>query len=430
MQLSYFSKIKDSLNRNTFIKNIIILLSGSSIALVIPLLITPIIARFFSPSDFGLWGIYSAIVGIFAVIANGRYELSILLPKKDSEAFNMFTGAIGISVILSIIILILIIFFGHYLCNIVNSPDLYYWLYLIPIAIVFIGIQQAANYWLNRETKFKVLSVGKVIQSSSTGTLNLVLGKFMYFSGGLIVSTIVGQIILAGYYLNKINLKKNIKNVSKKEILNTLYKYREFPIKSGMGIFLNILKEQAPIFLFGYYFDNLIVGFYTLIIRLFSVPLSLIAGSIGQVYYQKAVELNNNNQSVLNLYVKTSLRLIIVTIIPLIFIAIWGEKLFPIVFGNEWAEAGKMLVIFSFYYAVRFVVSSQSSLLMVYKKLNIEVIFNFVALVLQILALVIGGVKQNYMISLYLIAISGSLMYFMLGIYFLIFLKHKNEKVA
>jgi O-antigen/teichoic acid export membrane protein len=216
------------------------------------------------------------------------------------------------------------------------------------------------------------------------------------------------------------------KYVSMAEIKAVLFKYREFPLKSGAGIFLNILKEQIPIFLLGYYFDAVVVGFYVLIIRLFGVPLSLLAGSIGQVYYQKAVEMNNDGKSLFPMYSKTTLRMLAFLIIPVAAVMIWGGDIFGFVFGADWIEAGKILVIFTIYYAIRFIISSQSSLLLVFKKLGIELGFNFIALVLQLGSLIIGALQNDYYLSLYLMSISGSVIYALLGIYLWVYLKTKK----
>lgn len=62
-----FKRLKQKLYRNDFLKNIMVLLSGSSLALLIPFIITPILTRFFTPEDFGLWGTYSAIVAVCAI---------------------------------------------------------------------------------------------------------------------------------------------------------------------------------------------------------------------------------------------------------------------------------------------------------------------------------------------------------------------------
>lgn len=420
------SKFKKLLNRYDFLKNVMVLLSGSSVALLIPFLITPILTRFFTPEDFGLWGTYSAVVGIFAVIANGRYELALLLPKEEKEAFNMYAGAILIAIVLSVFLLFPIYFFGEAFSEKVGFPNLYNWLYLVPLALFTNGIIQASNYWHNRNKKFNVLSAGRIIQSSSTAASNLGIGKLAYFPGGLIVSTIFGQILLSIYYVARMKISALWKYVSMAEIKAVLFKYREFPLKSGAGIFLNILKEQIPVFLLGYYFDSVVVGFYVLIIRLFGVPLSLLAGSIGQVYYQKAVEMNNDGKSLFPMYSKTTLRMLAFLIIPVAAVMIWGGDIFGFVFGADWIEAGKILVIFTIYYAIRFVISSQSSLLLVFKKLGIELGFNFIALVLQLGSLIIGALQNDYYLSLYLMSISGSVIYALLGIYLWVYLKTKK----
>ncbi|MBN2728844.1 MAG: oligosaccharide flippase family protein [Bacteroidales bacterium] len=420
------SKLRQFTKRYDFLKNVMVLLSGSSIALLISFLITPVLTRFFSPEDFGLWGTYSAVVGIFTVIACGRYELALLLPKKEKEAFNMFAGSLLIAIVLSVLLLFPIYFFGEYFCEKLGASNLYQWLYLVPPAVLTGAIIQAANYWHNRNKKFNVLSAGRIIQSSSTAATNLAIGKFAYFGGGLIVSTILGQALLSIYYIVRMRIFSLWKYVSISEIKTVLIKYRDFPLKSGAGIFLNILKEQIPIFLLLYYFDAVIVGYYALIIRLFNVPLSLVAGSIGQVYYQKAVEMNNDGKSLFIMYKKTTLRLLLVLVIPVALVMIWGASVFGFVFGAEWDEAGKFLVIFAVYYALRFVISSQSSLLLVFKKLGIELSFNFVALILQVSSIIIGALQNDYYLSLYLMSISGSVIYALLGIYLWVYLKTKK----
>lgn len=418
--------IRSIFSRSDFLKNIVVLLTGSSVALLIPILIMPVLTRMFTPEDFGIWGTFFAIVGIFSVIANGRYELALLLPSTDRKAFNLFVGSILIAVVLSIILTIPVAVAGNEISDALDAPDLMPWLWFLPLAVFTNGIIQACNYWHNRHKKFNILSMGRVVQSSSTAALNLGFGAAAYFSGAMIVASIVGQILLGAYYLFRMNLRRLIRLVSMPQIKRELHEYRQYPVKSGLGIFLNILKEQAPIFLLGFYFDLIIVGFYSLIVRMFNTPLSLVAGSVGQVYYQKAVEMKNNGRSVFSLYRKTTLRLLLGLVLPVIVVMIWGDDVFGPLFGQEWTDAGDILVIFTLYYAVRFVVSSQSSLLLVFSKLNIEVLFNSVALVLQVGSLVIGGLRNDYYLSLYLMSISGTVIYGLLGLYFWIFLKKQS----
>ncbi len=405
-------------------KNIAILLSGSTLALVFPLLVTPMISRFFTPQDFGLWGTYSAIVGLFVVIANGRYEFALLLPDDEHEASNLFIGSVIISVFMAILSLVLVFFFGEYLSLKLGMPALAPWLYLLPPSILIIALQQSGNYWLNRKRNYKAMSTGRVVQSVSTATLNVGLGKWAYFPGGLIVATLIGQVLLSIFYLVKIKVNKLFRSFNWPVVKAMLYKYREYPFKSGPGIFINILKEQAPIFLFAYYFDETRVGFYALIIRVFGAPLSVVAGSIGQVYYQKAVDFKKNNpRRVFELFTKTTSRMLLFLVLPILSILIFGDEIFPLIFGDQWSDAGIVFSAFSVYYGFRFVVSSQSSLLLVFNKLGAELIFNIIALVLQVACLVVGGMLNDFNLAIYSIAVTGSMMYIGLGVYLYVYLK-------
>ena len=72
--------------KSEFNKNVLLLASGTAFAQALPIVISPILTRIYTPSDFGTLSLFIAIVSIFASIANGRYELAIMLPKKDENA--------------------------------------------------------------------------------------------------------------------------------------------------------------------------------------------------------------------------------------------------------------------------------------------------------------------------------------------------------
>ncbi len=61
-------------------------MTGTGIAQAIPIAIIPILTRMFSPEDFGLLALYAACVSILGVVATGRYEIAIMLPKDDEDA--------------------------------------------------------------------------------------------------------------------------------------------------------------------------------------------------------------------------------------------------------------------------------------------------------------------------------------------------------
>ena len=72
--------------KSEFGRNVLTLMTGTTIAQAIPIAISPILTRIYTPEDFGVFALYISISTIFAVIVTGRYELAIMLPKKNKDA--------------------------------------------------------------------------------------------------------------------------------------------------------------------------------------------------------------------------------------------------------------------------------------------------------------------------------------------------------
>lgn len=77
--------IKQLVNKyksSEFIRNFLTLFSGSTISQFIPILISPIISRLFTPEDFGRLAIFMAISTFVGGFMTGAYDTAIMLPKK------------------------------------------------------------------------------------------------------------------------------------------------------------------------------------------------------------------------------------------------------------------------------------------------------------------------------------------------------------
>ena len=86
--------------KSEFSKNVLTLMTGTTIAQTIPVAISPILTRIYTPEDFGIFAIYLAITAILGNIVSGRYELAIMIPKKDEDAINLICNFGGLRTIL------------------------------------------------------------------------------------------------------------------------------------------------------------------------------------------------------------------------------------------------------------------------------------------------------------------------------------------
>jgi len=83
-----FNKISSS--KQSFTKAVLTLITGSSIAQLVSFAVSPLLTRLYAPEDFGVFQIFSSISGIAGVIATGRLEMAIMLPKERQNAINIF----------------------------------------------------------------------------------------------------------------------------------------------------------------------------------------------------------------------------------------------------------------------------------------------------------------------------------------------------
>jgi len=110
-------------------------MAGTSIAQAIPLAISPILTRIYTPKDFGVFALYISIASIISVVATGRYELAIMLPKKDDDAINLVVLSILIACCISIVTFLGISIFNAEITLLLGNPAVSNWLYFIPLSV-------------------------------------------------------------------------------------------------------------------------------------------------------------------------------------------------------------------------------------------------------------------------------------------------------
>jgi len=139
--------IKEKINQSSFLKNLLTLLTGSVIAQALPILFSPILTRIYTPEDFGLLAVFMSLTSIFGTIANARYEMAVLLPKKETEAINIVSLGTIISTSLSIFLLVFLLFFHDNALVWLKDDRLSTWLYFIPLVVFLIGLFNMLNYY-------------------------------------------------------------------------------------------------------------------------------------------------------------------------------------------------------------------------------------------------------------------------------------------
>jgi O-antigen/teichoic acid export membrane protein len=386
--------------KSEFSRNVLTLMTGTTIAQAIPIAISPILTRIYTPEDFGMFALFMAIISIFSVIATGRYEQAILVVNRNIDAINIFILGFVINIIIVLLSLVIIFLFSEVLESYLKVGN---YIYFIPLSIFLIGLFNLMKFFNNRMKLYKSISSSIIVKSIIYGGLQLLTGFLKMGVSGLIISQVISQFFGNMKLLRNINRNKTfLSQVSSLRILILLKKYKNFPIYQMPHSLLNSIYLYAPIFIFSISFSSVVVGYYSLANKMIVVPIMLIANASATVYNQKLSYIYNNHLNTYRFTIDFIKSLSKKIIIPFLVIIILAPELFSYIFGENWREAGRYTQILAPYILLNAIVSSIifiASLVEMQKK---ALIVSIIHMVLTILAIYIGVFFNDIYLSLIL----------------------------
>lgn len=385
-------------------------MTGTTIAQAIPIAISPILTRLYSPQDFGVFALFLAIVGFFSVVSSARYEQAILLPKEDEDAINIFALGFLINIFISIFLFLVVAIFHEEITNLFNNKEIETWLWFAPLTIFFIGLFNLLTYWNNRKKHYANITKATIIKSIILAISQIVIGTIKSGAAGLvggqILSSIFSNMRLAKALLNN---KKLLKAISKESIIDQAKKNIDFPKFQAPHAMLNNLSSNLPTFLFSAFFSIGIVGFYSLATRIVFAPLGILSNASAKVYNQRVSELYNNHEDAYGFTVRFLKSLAKKIILPLIVIGLFAPMIFAFVFGEGWREAGVYTQILIPWMTLNLLASTISfipSLVGMQKK---AFVLSVIQLFLVSIAFVFGIYFHNIYLALFLFCFANSI---------------------
>ena len=401
-----------------FASNVLKLAMGSAFAQGLVIISAPVLTRLFAPEAFALAAVFASMTSILRVLSCFRYEMSIVLPKDDDEAANLLGLSLCMVLLVTGLSGVLIFFAGDFFVQMLHSEELEQYLWLIPVLTFVNGFFLAMNYWYTRQQRFGQLSVARVVSSILAQGGKVGLGFAGYVSGGvLIVTSFVGNLIsmcFLGGQMWRTDRALLQRTIRWDRILSGLKRYKKFPLITLWSVFLNSVSRESAIWVLAYFFASPVVGFYEICRRVLGVPAHLIGQSIGQVFFQRAAQVKQQDGELGKVVENVFKRLVALGMFPFFFLACHGRDIFTVLFGKQWDEAGVYMQILSVSIFFSFVVSPLSQVFSILERQGRSLIFNSVFFVVPTAAMVMGGLMGNELVALGLFAGLRAALYFWL----------------
>ncbi len=395
-------KIRKPFIESSFLTHVLAV-SGSTVACqLISLVVAPINTRLYQPADYGTMAMFTALFLVLSIPSTMRYEGALPIASDDTEATHLLLLCTLLSGVTAIIAAIVVLYAGSQLATWLGMDyRMAHYLWYFPVGLFANSIFNILSAWAIRKHAFSELSTTKVLQSLLVSIVTVSLGflgaGFPGMIAGALISSYAGlyRLVLLAYRAIRIQAP----NLSFGALINEAKRHYRFPLYNTWGLLLNTFSIQLPIFMLTSGFGNTYSGYFSICQRVLVIPTLLISGAIAPVFYSRARKaVSDGNIKQLTLRILKSIAG--VNAFFIMFVGMFGEPLFSLAFGAQWARSGAYASALAPWLLFNFLVTPLASLPLILERQKTDLLFQIVLFAVRALSISIGIYFHNDMIGM------------------------------
>ncbi|WP_298682325.1 oligosaccharide flippase family protein [uncultured Thiothrix sp.] len=337
-------------------------MGSSALVMLFPLISAPIVARLYTPEDFGIYAVFFALATILSAISSLELRNVALLESQRVDGAHGALLAISIVTLFSLSLFVVILLFPKAWLTLILGAYIVPYLIWLPISIFFMGTSQVLYTWAIREKEYKLLARNKLVLGLVTMLLQIGIGLMKPGPIGFITANLLGLLLssflLMFLFVQALRILKPSFGI--RSAITQFRKHYRLTVWTMPGALLNSLSQFLPDLLINRFFGATLLGQYSLAVRMINLPFSFMATSIQDFFRQQASEEFNNcghcRTSFWRFFALTSTGAVLF-ILPIILLV---PYVFPVIFGSQWTEAGTLVQAVVLLTIVRFISSPLS----------------------------------------------------------------------
>lgn len=333
------TRLTQVLETSPFLKHILTLLSGTVIAQILVLTIELVLARIYTPEQAGRFALYMSVTSVVIVMASGRYDMTIMLPKDEVKARVLQRLASRLALIVSLVASVLALVFHRQISAHYGGDEELAYLFAGMGGTVFLVCQLAiVQYWLNRHSDYGAIAQNRVIQSVGSALGKVFFGVLgLATAVGLYLGQTLGQLVAWLLLRRKTPELREPLPEDAPTMGQMALRYKKMPLLNGPNALIDAIRLNGINILIAAVAVGQL-GQFDKAWTLLQAPIALINGAVAQVFFHKLATVERGHMTALVRYVlirATGAGLAL--FVPLYFLAPW---LFPFLLGQKWAESG------------------------------------------------------------------------------------------
>lgn len=329
---------------------------ASLISQLCTLLAMPVLTRWCSLSDFGLFQLYLTVTTISGLLACLRYDYAILQPADQTVAEGLGLLALLMALGAGCVTLGVLPLLTRSLGT-TGWMELAKLTPLVAVAVTTIGMASATTQWLIRLGRFDGVARSRWVQSFSVATLQLAGAAAGWGGTALIAGDVAGRLVGLVMLMRADRLLQRMptNRAGLARLLRLGREYLRFPAVAAPSALINSVGASLPVFFVERFFGPAGLGVFSVLERVMGVPTLFLGQPLSQTFIHRFREALTRGPKSTQAEVRFTVRIASwLGAAPFLALLLAGPILFVVVFGNRWQEAGHLSQMLSVPYFVSY----------------------------------------------------------------------------
>ncbi|WP_237173996.1 lipopolysaccharide biosynthesis protein [Paracandidimonas lactea] len=394
------------LPNNPFARGVALLVGGTAGSQLLLIIAAPLLTRLYTPDEFGLLAIYTAMLIMLLSVCTLCYDEAIPLPAAEEDGANIAVLSMLVAVGMTALSAVVIHAWGDRLAWIMDGEALTPYMWVLPLGLLLGSLSQVLGFWALRRKSYGLVARTRFKQTGATlamqlggvslGPLALLLGHALGQGAGCIA---LGRSAAASGVFQ---------HVSWTGMRLAAMRYRNFPMFSTWSNLMDAAGRELPTILLAYLFGAGAAGLYALANRVLGLPMTVLGSAIAQVLLVNASQAHRDAR--LGALVRTVYEKLAQIAMPIVMVLVFtAPDLFAFVFGKAWREAGVLVQWMAPWLYVRFIASPLSTLIPVLEVQREGLVFYMIVFAVRVTAILAGGLLGDLVLTVALFSIGSML---------------------
>lgn len=399
--------------RKNFAKDVVYSGISKYSTIIIALIVTAVLSRILTPSDFGVVAIATVFIAFFNLLSDFGIAPAIVQFKDltKGDICNIFGWSFWLAVSLSIIFY----FCSPFIASFYENPLLETICQLLSLQIFFATLNIVPNALLLKNKKFNVIAIRTLSIQVTCGIISVVgalKGLGVY---ALLINPVIGTFI--NLVVNVVYMKLTINIIPEVAPLKRIFSFSFFQFLFN---FINYIGNNLDKMIIGKTISISGLGYYEKAYRLGHLPAQTINGVIGPVLHPYLSDYQAQPDKLLNVYDKMNRVLLALSFPISAFCLLCSRELILLVFGTQWVESIVYFAIVSVTITTNLASSPTGAILQASNKTNLLFYLGTINVAVAISCLSVGAFVFGTIKAICLMGIASSIICFIIS-YFVIY---------